>query len=129
MRTTIHKYYVTIRYMYSAVQYSTDSTAQYSSHPAATVAKELGCNITDDVTILSCLQTKPAEVVLTAAASLTFPAFSYLDDSALSLQPFFALEPQVALRTGSFHRVPLVIGKVKEYTRPDLAATLVLSLK
>jgi hypothetical protein len=102
---------------YGTVQYS---TVQYSSHPAATVAKELGCNVTDDVTILSCLQTKPAEVVLTAASTLTFPAFSYLDDSALSLEPFFALEPQVALRTGSFHRVPLIIGKVTEYTRPSL---------
>ena len=83
-----------------------------SSHPIAT---SLGCKTTDDATILSCLQTKPAEDILTAASELpaSNSTFFYLDDSALSLEPFFAMEPEVALRTGVFNRVPLIVGELE----------------
>jgi hypothetical protein len=51
---------------------------------------------------------------MAAAGELTSNnrSFFYLDDSSLSLNPFFAIEPEVALRTGAFHRVPLLVGKL-----------------
>ncbi len=80
-----------------------------------TVAERLGCKTTDDITILSCLQTQPAESILAAVAELPDSTFAYLDDSALSVQPFFLMEPEVALRTGAYNRVPLIVGEVIVY--------------
>ncbi|QIK77992.1 carboxylesterase family protein [Sphingomonas piscis] len=78
-------------------------------------AARLGCGDGSDAARIACLRKLPSEKIASEGGTFTFAAFN---------TPTLPLDPQAALASGKYHRVPIMIGFTRDESRAMASGAL-----